>query len=152
MVSLVVIVQTGHNMDSANADISAVLQAQCGRIHGHEERLTWITMEIQEMVSQQQRFQALVSEQIYSLREACQQLSRGMGNLHMAISVPAATLPLISTPPPATILVPDPTLARMLHLLNLSWFSGDSEKCRSFLVQCALHGMCYTENSADTFP
>ena len=70
------------------------------------------------MASQQQSFQALASEQLRSLNEVCQQLSEPMGYLHMAMSVPVAAPPLVSTPPPAPPPVRAPTPAPMLHLSN----------------------------------
>lgn len=71
-----------------------------------------------------------------------------MVDLCTTVSGPAATpdpTPIPPpVPPPVPILMPPPTI----HLSNLVQFSGDSESCCSFLIQCGLH----FEMQASSFP
>lgn len=105
-------------------------------------------MHLQEMASQQQNFQTLATEQLHSLNEICQQLTGQVGNISTAASAPAVVPLLAPTPPPA----PPPDLVSIstptLHLSKPTRFSGDSENCHSFLVQCGLH----FEMQAASFP
>ena len=138
-------------MDSDDTEgVRAALRAQGARIHGYEERLTSITRHLQEMANQLQNFQTLASEQLRSLNEVCHQLTGQVGSMSTVTSAPTATLPPAPAstpqpdPPPSPTTIPTP----VLHLSKPARFSGDSESCRSFLVQCGLH----FEMQAASFP
>lgn len=130
-------------MDSADAEnMRAALRAQGARIHSYEERLTSLVLEIQGMASQQQNFQTLASEQLRSLTGAVQQLSGRMVDPAAdasGSSIQTAAAPPSSTPSPVPLSVPTLPHAPALQLSSPTRFSGDSDNCRSFLVQCGLH-------------
>jgi len=126
-------------MDSADSEtLQAAIQSQGARLNQQDEQLIAVCQVVREMSERHESFHSSIGSQVCQLANEIQQLVAHRDPLRSATPLPASDPAPEPAPGPVPVTMPTP-LPSVPHLSRPERFSGDSDNCCAFLVQCGLH-------------
>lgn len=129
--------ELARTMDSADSEtLRTAIRSQGARLNQQDEQLTAVCQGVRELCERHEGFQSSIGNQVCQLANQIQQLVAHLDPPRSAPPLPASDPATAPGPVPATVPTPLPSFP---HLSRPERFSGDSDNCCAFLVQCGLH-------------